>query len=386
MRAYPAAVILSIAVLAAACSSTTTTSPTGQPGVTSQPSASGRPLPIAVTRSITCRDDASDADRLQHAIDSSPSGAAIEIKGGTCLLTKGVSLLGDRTYVGASRTGTVLRQAGDMGYVLASSAYVDNSPSTGQPLAIRNLTVDCNGSGGTDGIIILNWQVDVETVNVRNCGGSGIVDTNTTANGRAIDNTSVNSRFENNFISDSGRYGFEVRDSDNSVTDGYLVDNQIASSGSDAIHLNNAAGWNISGNHLYGDGGDAIYASRLYGTTIYGNHIEDFGLGQASGTWYGIVGTAQGGMGSTIFNNTISNNKGESGGARYIYIAVTRTNYGTGYLSVTGNIVLGVRSSDIGLSFDGGANKLSVASSGNKVARAGTASRHDRNATLTSGT
>jgi len=45
-----------------------------------------------------------------------------------------------------------------------------------------------------------------------------------------------------------------------------------------------------------------------------------------------------------------------------------------------------VRSSDIGLSFDGGANKLSVASSGNKVARAGTVSRHDRNATLTSGT
>ena len=273
-----------------------------------------------------------------------------------------------------------------MGYVLASSAYVDNSSATGQPLAIRNLTVECNGSGSTDGIIIMNWQVDVESVDVRDCGGSGIVDTNTAANGSAINNTSVNSRFENNFISDSGRYGFEVQDSDNSVTDGYLVNNQIASSGADAIHLENSAGWNISGNHLYSDAGDAIYANRLYGTTIYGNHIEDFGLGQASGTWYGIVGTAQGGMGSTIFNNTISNNKGESGGARYIYIAVTRTNYGTGYLSVTGNIVLGVRSSDIGLSFDGGANKLSVASSGNKVARAGTVSRHDRNATLTSGT
>ena len=385
MRAYPAAVVLSIAVIAA-CSSPSTTSPTGQSSGTSGPSASSQPQPVTVTRSVTCSDNASDADKLQQAINSSPSGAAIEIKGNTCLLTKGISLLGDRTYVGASRTGTVLRQAGDIGYVLASSAYVDNSSATGQPLAIRNLTVECNGSGSTDGIIIMNWQVDVESVDVRDCGGSGIVDTNTAANGRAINNTSVNSRFENNFISDSGRYGFEVQDSDNSVTDGYLVNNQIASSGADAIHLENSAGWNISGNHLYSDAGDAIYANRLYGTTIYGNHIEDFGLGQASGTWYGIVGTAQGGMGSTIFNNTISNNKGESGGARYIYIAVTRTNYGTGYLSVTGNIVLGVRSSDIGLSFDGGANKLSVASSGNKVARAGTVSRHDRNATLTSGT
>jgi hypothetical protein len=54
-------------------------------------------------------------------------------------------------------------------------------------------------------------------------------------------------------------------------------------------------------------------------------------------------------------------------------------------LSVTGNTVLGVRSSDIGLSFAGGANKLSVASSGNKVAQVGTVSRHDRNATLTKG-
>ena len=379
MRAYPAAIVLSIAAIAA-CSATATTSPTSQQSPTSQPQT------VTVTTSVTCGDNASDADRLQQAINSSRPGAAIGIKGGTCLLTKGINLLGDRTYVGASRTGTVLRQDGGMGYVLASSAYADNSPVTGQPLAIRNLTVECDGSGSTDGIIVLNWQVDVETVDVRNCGGSGIVDTNTAANGRAIDNTSVNSRFENNFISDSGRYGFEVRDSDNSVTDGYLVNNQIASSGADAIHLENAAGWNISGNHLYSDGGDAIYASRLYGTTIYGNHIEDFGLGQTSGTWYGIVGTAQGGMGSTIFNNTISNNKGESAGARYIYIAVTRTNYGTGYLSVTGNIVLGVRSSDIGLSFDGGTNKLSVASSGNKVARAGTVSRHDGNATLTGGT
>jgi hypothetical protein len=384
VRAYPAAVVLSIAVITA-CSATSTTSPTGQTSPTVRPSATSQPQTVTVTASVACRDDASDADRLQRAINSSRPGAAIGISG-TCLLTKGISLPGDRTYVGASRTGTVLRQDGDMGYVLASSSYLDNSPTTGQPLAIRNLTVECSGSGSTDGIIILNWQVDVEGVDVRNCGGSGIVDTNTAANGRAIDNTSVNSRFENNFISDSGRYGFEVHDSDNSITDGYLVNNQIASSGADAIHLENAAGWNISGNHLYSDGGDAIYANRLFGTTIYGNHIEDFGLGQSSGTWYGIVGTAQGGMGSTIFNNTISNNKGESPGARYIYIAVTRTNYGTGYLSVTGNIVLGVRSSDVGLSFEGGANKLSVASSGNKVARAGTASRHDRNATLTSGT
>lgn len=382
MRAYPASAALLIASIAVltACSSSAPSSGTNTPGVTLQ-----SPV-VTGTVSVTCSDSTSDAATLQQAINSSPAGAAIEIKGGTCLLTRGISLLGDRTYVGASRTGTVLEQDGNMGYVLASDTYVNNSSTTGQPLTISNLTVRCNGSGSTDGIIILNWHTDVQDVDVRNCGGSGIVDTNTTANGTAITNTSVNSRFENNFISDSGQYGFEVYDSGNSVTDGYLVDNQIASSGQDAIHLGNAAGWNISGNHLYGDAGDAINANRLYGTTIYGNHIEDFGLGPQSGTWYGITGTAQGGMGSTISGNTIANNNGEAAGASYIYIAITRTNYSTAYLSATGNILLGVRSDDVGFFFNGGANKLVVTSSGNKVARAGTASRNAGDVTVTHGT
>ena len=89
-------------------------------------------------------------------------------------------------------------------------------------------------------------------------------------------------------------------------------------------------------------------------------------------------------MGSTIFNDTISNNKGETGGAKYIYIAVTRTDNGTGYLSVTGNIVLGVRSSDVGLSFDG--EQISCPSPPAETrSPVGTVSRHDRNATLTGG-
>jgi hypothetical protein len=91
-------------------------------------------------------------------------------------------------------------------------------------------------------------------------------------------------------------------------------------------------------------------------------------------------------MGSTIFNNTIANNNGETAGAKYIYIAVTQTNYGTGYLSATGNIILASRSDDVGFFFNGGPNKLVVVSSGNKVAPAGTVSRNARNVTETHGT
>ena len=348
-------------------------------------SAARRMIPSVATVHVTCHNSGTDAARLQQAIDSSPVGAAIQFQGGTCLLTKGLTLLGNRTYIGGSTTGTVLRQAGLTDYVLASSAYVGNATSTGDPLAIRDLTVACDGSGGTDGIIMMNWQVDVEHVDVSDCGGSGIVDTNTNAADRPIANTSVNSRFDNNFITGSGRYGFEVRDTGNSVTDGFLDDNQIADSRLDAIHLENAAGWVISGNHLYSVGENAISANRLFGTTISDNYIEDFAAGQQSGTWYGISGTVQNGHGSTILGNKVFNRRNERPGATHVYIGIVQTNNGTGHLAVTGNVIMGSQPSDIGIFLSGGQHQLYVAMSGNQVSGVGTALTHEGNATVNGG-
>lgn len=358
--------------------------------VASRPNSVGEPtVPVGTGQStkmtVTCRDRTSDAGRLQQAIDSSLPGSVIDIGGAICLLTKGITFLADRTYTGYNTTGTILKQDGSMSYVSASDAYVHKSSTTGEPVTIPDLTVECDGSGLTDGIIILNWQADVEHVDVDGCGGSGIVDTNATADGQAITNTSVNSRFDDNFVSNSGQYGFEVYDSRNSVTDGFLDNNLIASPGLDGIHIDNAAGWNISSNHLYSDAHNGIYANRLYGTTISNNYIEDFGAKQESGTWYGIIATVQGGIGSTIFGNKIFNDTGEALGARYIYLGLVQANYGVGYLSVTGNVIVGDRSSDVGLLFDGGAHKLIVASIGNEVARVGTVISDVRGVTKTTG-
>ena len=335
------------------------------------------------TIKVSCQDNSGDAGRIQSAINGSPVGAAIEFQGGTCLLTKGLTLKGDRTYTGGSTTGTILKQSGSLPYVLASTSYVDSDPTTGDPLAIRDLTINCAGSGSTDGIILLNWQVDVEHVDISNCW-NGIVDTNTGANGHAISNTSVNSRFDNNFISGSGQYGFEVIDSGNSVTDGFLEDNQIASSGADAVHMQNAEGWDISGNHLYDVTKNAINLQRIYGTTVSGNYIEDFGDSQNSGTFYGIVAAAQDGPGSTIVGNKIFNLHGE-GNATYIYLAINATNSGTGYAAVTGNVIQGNRQSDIGLYFTGAGNPLKVTASGNNITGVGTKTKTGSDATVTTG-
>ena len=122
---------------------------------------------------------------------------------------------------------------------------------------------------------------------------------------------------------------------------------------------------------MYGDAQNGIYANRLFGTTISNNYIEDFGSTQRSGFWYGISATAQGDVGSTIFNNKIFNVDGESPSARYVYIGITQANYGTGYLSVTGNVIIGDRATDAGLSFNGGSHKLVVVCNGNEVVHVG---------------
>ena len=273
-----------------------------------------------------------------------------------------------------------------MKYVLAAAAYQGNSATTGNPLAIRDLTVACDGAGTTDGIIVMNWQADVEHVDVSDCGGSGIVDTAVAADGRSITNTSVNSRFDNNFISHSGAYGFEVIDTRTAVTDGYLQSNQIESSGRDAVYLQTASGWDISGNHLYGNAQDAINADGLYGTTIADNYIEDFGARQAAGTWYGIAGTVTGGVGSTIARNKVSNSLGVAGGASHVYIALLGAHGGTGYLSVTGNVIVGARPGGVGLSFSAGPSKLLVTSAGNQIACLATVRHVGTGVTVTNGT
>ena len=132
-------------------------------------------------------------------------------------------------------------------------------------------------------------------------------------------------------------------------------------------------------------GQNAIIANRLFGTTISSNYVEDFGDRKHSGTWYGILGTVQNGNGSTILGNKIFNDLGEPAGATHVYIGITQANSGTGHLSVTGNVIVGERKSDIGISVSGGQHKLDVTTSGNQVSTVGTVLVNGGNATLTRG-
>lgn len=320
----------------------------------------------------TCNNTLSDAATLNTAISSSSVGDEIDIQG-PCLINATITLLGDRTYKGYSRTGTVLQQANkaNLTAILASDSFVNNSSTTGDPITIRDLTIDgnkANNSAATDGIVLRSWLSDIEDVLIENMGGNGIRETNLSANGTALTNTQVNGRIANNMIDNSSNDGIYIQDSGNAVTDTQLMDNWISNSGVDGIHMENAAGWMVEGNHIYGVQQNAIYANRAFATSLSGNYIEDFGDTSTAGTWYGIIATIQGDAATTITGNRIFNFHGENSNSTYIYLGVT-ANYGTGDVSVTGNTIRGNGSSNsTGLFYSiGNGTGLNVTSTGNLI-------------------
>lgn len=349
----------------------------------------------ATTITATCANKTTDAATLNSAITGSQPGDQILISG-QCLLTAPIKLLGDRSYTGGSRTGTVLQQANgaNLAYLLASDTYVSNNNFTGLPFSIRHLTIDCNSThntAATNGLVLHSWLTTAEDLQIENCGGSGILVANTTPNGTTLISTSheVNGSIDGNYINNSGQYGVRAQDGENNVTDWHLDNNYISQSGQDAIHLDNAAGWFVDNNHVYGIKNTAIYANRLFGTSISDNYIEEFGQAGGATTWYGIQGTVQGDAASVIAGNRVFMFAQESTGTSYRYIALTKVNYGPnpGIVTVTGNDIRGSGSAaDTGFYFNAGSGvTLNVTSSGNSVSSVGTARTTGTGVTLSAG-
>lgn len=315
-----------------------------------------------------------DAEAINEAIAQSPEGAEILFRG-QFLLTQTVRLLGDRTYRGESRTGTVLRQAdgANLPALMASSVYIDNKPWTDTPIAVRHLTLDGNRENNTNsrtvGLALRSWLSVVEDLQIARMAGDGLLITSLSADGTGLMTTQVNGRIANCLIEGCGAHGVHVQDPGNSVTDWILTDNWIASSGVDAIHLDNAAGWFVERNHIYGVGQHAIYAHRLFGTSISNNYIEGFGEGDRAGTWCGIWASLQGGSASTIANNRIFNSGAEKQEkSEYRYLSLT-VNYGTSTVVVAGNAILGAATPrGVGMYFScPPGRELKLVSTGNAV-------------------
>jgi hypothetical protein len=321
---------------------------------------------------VTCTNTTADAVKLNTAIENSHSGDRIQIHG-TCLLNATIVLLGDRTYEGDSRTGTILRQASgsNLPALVASDSRNDDWTYTGDPIRIAQVTLDGNSSANsaTNALVIRSWLTVIEDIQVENAPADGVQITSLSKNGVGLQGSEVNGHISNVFVTNSGSVGIHVVDPGNSVTDWSLLDSWVAYSGQSAIYMDNAAGWTVRGNHVYGIQQHAIFANSCWATSIDENYIEDFGGSGGSNTWYGIACTVGGGAASVISGNKVFMFTKEPPSGDFVFIGVPRVNYGTGVMNVVGNTILGAKGRhDTGLSYllNGGTG-LEVLSSNNNV-------------------
>jgi hypothetical protein len=111
----------------------------------------------AARLTATCNNTGTDAAGIQAVVDNSAVGDEIVIDG-PCSITSTIVLRGGRAYRGDSRA-TVLRAASGRALpaVLASDSWMGNWATTGDPVTVRDLTIEgnraANGTAG-DGLVI----------------------------------------------------------------------------------------------------------------------------------------------------------------------------------------------------------------------------------------
>ena len=317
------------------------------------------PAPAGV---VECTNGPEDSGKIQAAVDRSPTDGEV-VFAGHCLVTATVELRGGRRYRGRARSTTLTAAPGsNLPAVLASDSWVAGSKATGDPIQLTDLTVDANRAAnprGGDAVIIRSWHSDLEHLSIAHAPRDGLVVTNLARNGTALSGTQVNGTIRDVFVDDSGRDGIHVQDTGSGVTDWNLLDTWVSQSRSDAIRLENSAGWVVERNHVYGVGGSGISADRLYATSIDDNYIEDFAT-------TGIGVSVQGSAASTLEGNKVFQFSGHG----ETYVSAVGGGNGTGALAVVGNVVRG-NGRGTGMSFQRGSG-LTVTTSANLVSDVGT--------------
>ncbi|MER6513833.1 right-handed parallel beta-helix repeat-containing protein [Nonomuraea sp. NPDC001636] len=302
--------------------------------------------------------------------------------------------------------------------VLASKGWLEDTEFSGESVRVERLTIDGNRdhNTGTVGLLLRSWNTRVYDVDIYGTPSDGIRISNPSRNGTTLRNTMVNSVISDVYIEGAAEAGIRVVDPGNSVTDWTLQRSWIGFSGTSAIQTDNAAGWTMSGLHLYATPKNAIDAHRCFGTSIQDNYIEDFGAESTAGqTYYGIRCDLQGEAATTITGNRVHKflpppnalaelRKARQSGAApperkiaatgplpdgvdFVYLALDAVNYGAGHAAITGNTVVGhgtKRETGILLA-KGEGESMSIASSGNLLDGVGTRRKVGAGVRLTRG-
>lgn len=189
--------------------------------------------------------------------------------------------------------------------------WANNQNFDGQTSVIENIALDGNRTQNpystACGIVTQNFWTDVRRCLIQNIASSGILQTDTTANGTTITSSSSENRMYENKILQCTLHGIRSTNASNTTNqDGYCEENQISQCCGSGILFDRASGWKIRSNHLYNIGMHGILAQNTWASYVDDNYVEDFGGACASGYFYQGVGiVALLGRGSWVINNMI---------------------------------------------------------------------------------
>jgi hypothetical protein len=288
---------------------------------------------------------ADDTTACQSAITNCPVGGTVYFSK-TYLTSAALVLSQNKTYLGTGHIGggTVLVKAGtNPAAALVSSAYANNSTTSGGPVTIRSLNVKYQaGNTSGNGILLLNYNSQIDDCYVSSPPQAGIVLSDQNAAGTVISNTAVENRITRNKVNQPGTHGIWVQDHGGTGknTDGYMQANIVSYSGDVAIRNDRAAGWFIDDNHVYTCGNNGaptpatiagaggFQLTNCWNTYITNNEVDGFGYVSNGGTHVAFNIEQLNGRPTVILGNIASANEAAKTASTYIYFRVKNASSG----------------------------------------------------------
>lgn len=296
------------------------------------------------------------------------SGATDPVKINAQLQANGLAVLGPFTYYLASTIelpgyaallgygydapngGTILQQVAgaNLNAVIASQGWLESTNTTSvSPGRLENLRITgqpAQGSGAGHGIVLQTFRSLVRNCAVSGVLGDGIRFDEKGLNGTTqIGNSAVENRVDKCAFRSCGAIGIHTSDpTANVFTDGFVNDCIVQAPGSHGMLIRKAAGWKISGNHLYSLPASGIICNSAFETRITGNYVEPWGQSATAGTYRGIdfasIPLSDGGNGSVVADNDIHQTQAPGNATSTIRgIDVTAATGFTGTITIVGN-------------------------------------------------
>jgi len=312
-------------------------------------------------------DDTNAFNALHTAMSTGDSvlyGSGIALFSGQLKWKEGCKFIGNSP---SPDVGTIFKQADSsnvVGGLIVSDGWDTNQTDIDNPIVIRDLLVDANkannASATTDGLHLMNWNINMFNVGIVNTTGNGLVLTdqtkdNTTVTGTAVENVISHCRITNTDLS-----GIVVESNGVILTDGKILGCIIGNTGEYGINIIRGSGWQVGAEtQVYNTGFDGIAIQNGFNSSIRNCSVQGWGVSATTGLRHACViySITTNDRPCQISNNNIVQNTSLTVGSTY---------YAVGFTSASGvtTAIGAAQSNVVVMNSDSSENFLRVAGSG----------------------